>query len=93
MLIKKNKFIETIIELCITRNEIRAPAEDNCDIICNILSKFDSTIINNCIEEFGRDYLIDIYNMDASNKHFPNPDDHELFENFIDYILITEFDM
>ena len=93
MLIKKNKFIDTIIELCITRNEIKAPVEDNCDIICNILLKFDDVIINNCIEELGRYYLIDIYNMDASNKYFPNPDDLELFENFIDYILITEFDM
>jgi hypothetical protein len=87
---KKNKFINTIIELCITRNEIKAPAEDNCDIICDVLSQFDNTIINNCIEELGQDYLIDIYNMDALNKHFPNPDNLELFENFIDYILNTE---
>lgn len=92
--LKKNMFLNHIIDLCIKRYEMKADAEDICDVVYDILDEFDDVVKSECVEDLGRDYLTEIFCIE--NIYFFNRGEYnndELLCSLIEHILDKEFDL
>ncbi len=83
---RRNDFINNLIELSKKEYNDKADAEDLDDIVYNILEDIDEDIKSKCIDDLGRDYLIDMYKKEAGEyylRQFPNYNDDDLIFTLI----------
>lgn len=82
-----NDFINNLIELSKKGFYNKADAEDLDDVVYNILRDIDKELITKCVDDLGRDYLIDMYKKEAGEyclKNYPNYNDADLIETLIE---------
>ena len=85
--------INNLIELSKKEYNDKADAEDLDDIVYDILKDIDEDIKSKCIDDLGRDYLIDMYKKEAGEyylKQFPNYNDDDLIFTLIQDIWDKE---
>ena len=86
-------FINNLIELSKKEYNDKADAEDLDDIVYDILEDIDEDIKSKCIDDLGRDYLIDMYKKETGEyylKQFPNYNDDDLIFTLIQDIWDKE---
>ena len=88
---RRNDFINNLIELSKKSYINKADAEDLDDIVYDILKNIDKELMKKCVDDLGRDYLIDMYfhddDGDYSNLFY---DDSDLITYLIEDIWDKE---
>ena len=90
---RRNDFINNLIELSKKAYINKADAEDLDDIVYDILEDINKDLITKCVDDLGRDYLIDIYKKEVGEyclKQYPNYNDDDLIETLIEDIWEKE---
>lgn len=79
-------FINNLIELSKKEYIVKADVQDLDDIVYDILEDIDEDIKSKCIDDLGRDYLIDMYKKEVGEyylRQFPNYNDDDLIFTLI----------
>ena len=87
---RRNDFINNLIQLSKNAYYNKADAEDLDDIVYDILQDFDEELIKICVDDLGRDYLIDMYKKEAGEYYGENYNDNDLIFTLIEDIWNKE---
>lgn len=90
---RRNDLINNLIELSKNAYYNKADAADLDDIVYDIIRDFDEELMKICVDDLGRDYLIDMYKKKAGEyylKQFPNYNDDDLIFTLIEDIWDKE---
>ena len=90
---RRNDLINNLIELSKKAYINKADAEDLDNIVYDILEDIDEDIKTKCIDDLGRDYLIDMYKKEAGEynlKVYPYYNDDDLIYTLIQDIWDKE---
>ena len=90
---RRNDFINNLIELSKKAYINKADAEDLDNIVYDVLEDIDEDIKSKCIDDLGRDYLIDMYKKEAGEyylKVYPYYNDDDLIYTLIQDIWDKE---
>jgi len=90
---RRNDFINNIIGLSKKAYYNKADAENLDDIVYDILEDINEDIKRKCIDDLGKDYLIDMYKKEAGEyylKQFPNYNDDDLIFTLVQDIWDKE---
>jgi hypothetical protein len=88
---RRNDFINNLIELSIKTYYNKEDEEDLDDIVYDILKNIDKELIKKCVDDLGRDYLIDMcYHDDDGDYSNLFYDDSDLISYLIQDIWDKE---